>query len=227
MLPAMGPLVILLAQVAVRVGRTLLSHRQGAWWRGLLVAHCAGFGAAAVIMASRSVGKDQAQWLMACLAAIAAIVIAGLIWWMRSPAQSRAMVSMSLCALAALALFVTMAESKLLWRRRRFNEADFARAVAAQVKDGDPLAAWRWSWEVGIHYADRVIPVIKTPGRLNAALERAPPGNYWIITHGEDRPPDQFPQRLCAELRDSGQVQLRLWALGPVDNRRIPLSLRQ
>jgi 4-amino-4-deoxy-L-arabinose transferase-like glycosyltransferase len=210
MLPAMAPLAVLTAHVMVRVSRDLLRQRR-AVLRMLLSAHCLLLGVVAVMLAWSSSGNEHTQWLMAGGTAAVGATLACLIWRDRSQRPAQAIYLVVLCAGAAVAFFSMMAESELLWRRRRFEEKDFAMQVRAQAAKHRTLVSWRSVWEPGTQYTDRVIPVVQTRQELHAALRASGQQEIFVITLGEQRLPEALRSSLCLELKEGQRSLLRLW----------------
>jgi len=216
MLPAIAPLAILTAEVMNRFSFMLLITGRGRLWRGLLSVHCLGCGAAGVVLAVSSVGNRETQVLMAGIGAAMGLATAFYIWRRTSDQRQAAAQAAVVCAIASLTLFTTMAEAELLWRRKRFDEAEFAMKVRKQVKDEDSLVVWGSVWEAGTYYVERVIPVVSTTSRLNAVLHRNPGERLWVLTHDDEQLPPKFDSAIRLEFKDDNRVCLRLWSVETV-----------
>lgn len=210
MLPVMAPLIILTAQVAMRFGRSCIIDKR-VLWQMLLVAHCVGCAAAAVLMTTGASGNIDTQQLMAIITLAVGIGTAVHLWRCGVERKDSAGFTAALCALVSLTLFTTMAEAELLWRRKRFDEAEFARSIQRHVPSDQPLALWESNWEAGTYYLGRVTPVIRTPQKLEAELQRSSGDGLWLVTQGDVVPPPFVESRLEMELRDDSEVKVRLW----------------
>jgi 4-amino-4-deoxy-L-arabinose transferase-like glycosyltransferase len=203
MLPALGPIMILMAAGAIRAAATLRAEGKSVLVRWLLALHALGIGAAACWLRF-----DQPPRIALPLWALSATIAAAIIGTaliIRSAGRGAAGDRRALAAmvLVAVVFFAGASARGSLRQARRFEAQTFSRHVSELVADDATLLGWRGMWAVEQYELHRSIPQLQ---QMSALLEAMGDSDsvYVLVRSG-----DIFPQT-------SGYAARRLFA-GPYD----------
>jgi len=196
-LPLLPVACLLMAVVALALGRRLMD-RGGGLWIVLIAAHVVGLGAILPTMwftQSPAVRPSTfVAWSIAAFSlAVAVAVIVRLRRAVSLPTEQAAIAAWSLWAVgltAALVLGVA-AETGALWGASRIARNDFARQVAILVPRDEPLAGWRRDSNIEVYHAKRAIPHLEGMDELQTLIDGR--ARAWVLVINKGRPLEAPP----------------------------------
>ncbi|MEE9211670.1 MAG: hypothetical protein V3U29_03355, partial [Phycisphaeraceae bacterium] len=191
---------LLMAAVALRIGRSLLETGRAGLWSALLKLHVV-----ALIAAAAGLWLWKPQQIKPPTWAVAGFVVVGLIFLAalsirrvrRGMSVEHSAVALTLFA----ALFMgTMSVHGTLWRAKRFDHRRFALRIASIVKPTDPLLGWWHAWDIERYYIDRNIPMLRDEAALASVIREH--SFAWVLVDLDNVPvlPDDLHKQV--ELRD-------------------------
>jgi len=213
MLPVLMPLVLLMADAAVRIiheSRKLPKI----WTTVVLATHMAAIAGVGVVLFQQHdlrlgrVGDVLSVVVVGCSFLAIIVVMIG---------ARRRSLAISLIALVAFSMLSTilMEWSGVLWRTKRFERQTFVTSIEGLLTDAAPLIGWRDEWPEEQYYLHRIIPRMNRVAEVKAFVQEH--GPTWILVDTQSRPLPT-PKRLNARVVqafdfDGSDDRLQLWLI--------------
>ncbi|MCC6679991.1 MAG: glycosyltransferase family 39 protein [Phycisphaeraceae bacterium] len=219
MLPLMGPMGLLMAAGTLAVGRALIGTRHERTWRIVWIMHAVVL--AAVIIAMRFAAPAMQAPPLWTICLVVAVAIAVIVYRQRGPQQL-----LAVTAVSAMVFSFAMLFNGTAWGRSRYDQANFARTVAATVPRDQMLAVWsKQPWYTELYHARRPIELRQDVEQLVADVQRE--GQVWLLMKVDRRRQLKLPAGIAVKLilresdEDDSPLLVLLSASGPDAKQRL------